>query len=69
MGHKSNKFLYIPFWFMLVTTVYSLVIQVKERLEAAVPNYLLLSLGAILIVLGVAMSIAGVSAMNKEKDA
>ncbi len=67
--HKSNKFLYIPFWFMLVTTVYSLVIQVKERLEAAVPNYLLLSLGAILIVLGVAMSIAGVSAMNKEKDA
>ena len=67
--HKSNKFLYIPFWFMLVTTVYSLVIQVKERLEAAVPNYLLLSLGAILIVLGVAMSIAGISAMNKEKDA
>jgi len=54
---------------MLVTTVYSLIIQVKERLTAAAPNYLLTSLAIILIVLGVTMSIAGVSAMGKEKDA
>lgn len=66
---KSNKFLYIPFWFMLVTTVFSLIIEVKERLSAAVPNYLLTTLAAILIVLGVTMSIAGVSAMGKQKDA
>ena len=66
---KSHKFLYIPFWFMLVTTVYSLIIQVKERITAAAPNYLLTSLAIILIVLGVTMSIAGVSAMGKEKDA
>lgn len=67
--HKSNKFLYIPFWFMVITTVYSLVIEVKARLAVATPNYLLTTLAIILIVLGVAMTITGVSAMGKDKNA
>ena len=63
---KNHAFMYIPFWFMLVTTVFSLIIEVKERFAVAQPNYLLGSIAVILIVLGIAMSISGVKAMNSK---
>lgn len=70
MGLKKNHtFVYIPFWFMLVTTTVSLVFEVKERFAVATPNYLLGSIAVILIILGVAMSIAGVRAMHLNKAA
>ena len=64
---KDHSFMYIPFWFMLVTTIYSLVIQINERLSVAQPNYLLSALSALLIILGIAMSIAGAKAMHGNK--
>ncbi len=64
---KSHTFLYAPFWFMIATTMFSLIIEVKERLAVATPNYLLSTLAIILIVLGFAMSIAGIGAMSKDK--
>ncbi len=62
---KTSTFMYAPFWFMFATTVFSLAIELKERLAVATPNYLLATMAGILIVLGVAMSVAGVKAMNK----
>lgn len=62
---KTSTFMYAPFWFMFATTVFSLVIELKERLAVATPNYLLATMAGILIVLGIAMSIAGVKAMGK----
>lgn len=61
---KKHTFVYAPFWFMLVTTVFSLIIEVKERFAVAQPNYLLSCLAVILIVLGIAMSIAGIRTMH-----
>lgn len=66
--HKNNTFLYVPFWFMLVTTLFSLIIQLKEGFASSAPNYLLLTLASILVLLGVGMSISGVSAMSKKQD-
>lgn len=70
MGLKKNhSFMYIPYWFIMITTLFSLVIQLKEHLAVAQPNYLLSILAALLIILGVAMSVAGVKAMHGSEKA
>ena len=63
---KNSTFLYLPFWFMLCTTIFSLIIELKERLTVATPNYLLSGIAAALVLLGIGMSIAGVHAMSKD---
>ena len=65
---KSSTFLYIPFWFMLCTTLFSLVIELKERLTVATPNYLLSGIAAALVLLGIAMSISGIHAMHSSGE-
>ena len=51
---KDNSFLMIPMWFMLATTVAALLFMIKEKLTG-VPNYLLVSISIILLVLAILM--------------
>lgn len=63
---KNNSFLMVPMWFMLATTVAALLIMIKEKLTG-VPNYLLVSISVILLVLAVLMVREAFNAL-KTKD-
>ena len=61
---KSNKFLMIPFWFMIVTTGAALVLLIKNSLAGEHPNFLLAGVASILMVLGVLLVVQAFKAMK-----
>lgn len=64
---KQATFLLVPFWFMLVTSMTALVIDIKTTMQSAAPNYVLASISAILLVLAVLMAREGLKALSAEK--
>lgn len=64
---KKATFLLIPFWFMLVTSMTALVIDIKTTMQSSNPNYILASISAILLVLAVLMAREGLNALKAEK--
>ena len=61
---KDNKFLMIPFWFMIVTTGAALVLLIKNSLAGEHPNFLLAGVASILMVLGVLLVVQAFKAMK-----
>lgn len=61
---KDNKFLSIPYWFMLVTTVCALVIMIKNNLFTETPNYLLGIVPIILVVLALSLVVTSFKTAN-----
>lgn len=64
---KKATFLLIPFWFMLVTSMVALVVDIKTTLQSPYPNYVLAGISCILLVLAVLMAKEGIKAINAEK--
>ncbi|MDR0565339.1 MAG: carbon starvation protein A, partial [Azoarcus sp.] len=52
---SSNNWLMVPMWFMLVTTMAALGFLIRDQLRAVSPNYVLVVLSAVLMVLAVLM--------------
>jgi len=65
---KDNKFLMIPFWFMIVTTGAALVLLIKNSLAGEHPNFLLAGVAVILMVLGVLLVVQALKAMKPPKE-
>jgi carbon starvation protein len=65
---KKATFLIVPFWFMLVTSMAGLVIEIKTTLSSPSPNYPLAAISAILLVLAVLMVREGLKALKLEKS-
>lgn len=65
---KDNKFLMIPFWFMIVTTGAALVLLIKNSLAGEHPNFLLAGVACILMVLGVLLVFQALKAMKPPKE-
>ena len=63
---KSATFLLVPFWFMLVTSMAGLVVEIKSTITSASPNYPLAIIASVLLVLAVMMVKEGLAAMNKK---
>lgn len=64
---KKATFLIVPFWFMLVTSMTALVIDIKTTMSSGSPNYVLAAISAILLVLAALMAREGLKAINAEK--
>lgn len=65
---KSGKFLMIPFWFMIFTTVFALIIGIYEEFAVkAKPNYLLSGISVILIILAIMLVKEGLHAIKTDK--
>lgn len=64
---KKATFLIVPFWFMLVTSMTALVIDIKTTMSSSIPNYVLAAISAILLVLAALMAREGLKAINAEK--
>ncbi len=64
---KKATFLLIPFWFMLVTSMAGIVIEIKATLMSGHPNYILATISALLLVLALLMTKEGFAALNREK--
>ena len=64
---KKATFLLIPFWFMLVTSMAGIVIEIKATLMSGHPNYILAVISALLLVLALLMTKEGFAALNREK--
>ncbi len=62
---KKATFLMAPFWFMLVTTIMALAIEIKSALSGTYSNYLLAAVSALLMVLAVMMVIEGLRSLKK----
>ena len=68
-GLKTKAtFLIVPFWFMLVTSMAGLVIEIKTTLSSPSANYPLAAISAILLVLAVLMVREGLKALKLEKS-
>ncbi len=63
---KSAAFLIIPFWFMLMTSMAGLVVEIKATMTSPNPNYPLAAIASILLVLAVLMVKEGLGAMHKK---
>ncbi|MEG1799008.1 MAG: carbon starvation CstA family protein, partial [Synergistaceae bacterium] len=63
---KSATFLFVPFWFMLVTSMAGLVVEIKATITSASPNYPLAAIAVILLILAVLMVKEGMTALNKK---
>jgi carbon starvation protein len=63
---KNATFLMIPMWFMLLTSVAALVLLVRDQFVAEVPNYLLVVVSVILMILAVMMVRESMNALNRE---
>jgi carbon starvation protein len=61
---KPNKFLMIPFWFMIITTGAALLLLIKNSLAGEFPNYLHVGISVLLLVLGVLLIIQAFKAMK-----
>jgi len=67
---KGGKFLMIPFWFMIFTSVFALIIGIYEEFAVKPkPNYLLSGISAILIILAVLLVKEGLQAIKTDKTA
>jgi carbon starvation protein len=64
---KKATFLIVPFWFMLVTSMTGLVIEIKTTMMSPNPNYALAGISAILLVLAVLMVKEGLHALKIDK--
>ena len=64
---KKATFLLIPFWFMLITSMTGLVIEIKTTMTSASPNYALAGISAILLVLAVLLVKEGLAALKLDK--
>lgn len=62
---KSNTFLMLPMWFMLVTTVAALYFLVAGQLKLAAPNYLLVVVAIILFLLAIMMVMEAFKALKR----
>ncbi|MDO4785597.1 MAG: carbon starvation CstA family protein [Fretibacterium sp.] len=63
---KPNKWLMIPMWFMLITTVAALGLMVRDNLiNAAKPNWVLGGMAILLLVLALLMVLQAFSALNR----
>ena len=62
---KSNTFLMLPMWFMLVTTVAALYFLVAGQLKSAAPNYLLVVVAIILFLLAIMMVMEAFKALKR----
>ena len=66
-GLKRNaSFLMIPMWFMLFTSVAALVLLIRDQFVAAVPNYLLVVVSVILMILAVMMLRESLNALSRD---
>ncbi|MEG1603584.1 MAG: carbon starvation CstA family protein [Cloacibacillus sp.] len=65
---KKATFLLVPFWFMLITSMAGLVVEIKATLSSPNPNYILAGISALLLVLALLMTKEGLSALKKEKE-
>lgn len=61
---KSANFLMIPMWFMLVTTLAALVLLIRDQFLTASPNYILVVVSIILMVLAVLMVREAINALK-----
>lgn len=61
---KPNKFLMIPFWFMIITTGAALLLMIKNSLAGEFPNYMQAGIASLLVVLGVLLVIQSFKAMK-----
>jgi len=64
---KNAMFLLIPFWFMLVTSMMGLVIEIKTTMTSPAPNYFLAGISSVLLVLAVLLVKEGMGAIKAEK--
>ena len=62
---KEAGFLMIPMWFMLVTSVAALVLLIRDQFVSVAPNYLLVVVSVILMVLAVMMVKESISAFKR----
>ncbi len=63
---KPNKWLMLPMWFMLITTVAALGLMVRDNLiNAAKPNWVLGGMAILLLVLALLMVLQAFSALNR----
>lgn len=63
---KNASFLMIPMWFMLVTTLAALVLLIRDQFIAVSPNYLLVVVSIILMVLAVLMVREAINALKND---
>ncbi len=66
---KSVGFLMAPMWFMLVTTLAALVLLIRDQFLAAAPNYLLVVVSIVLMVLAVLMVREAINALKSDSPA
>ncbi len=52
---KDNKFLMLPMWFMLVTTIAALAMLIRDQLRATPTNYVVIVISIVLMALAVLM--------------
>lgn len=62
---RSSTFLMIPMWFMLTTSLAALVLLIKEQVVSTAPNYLLVVVSVLLMILAVLMVREAFAAMKK----
>lgn len=66
---KRGRFLTLPFWFMLATSVFALIINIYEEcFVKPAANYVLVVLSAVLIVLAFFLVKEGMQAINSDKN-
>lgn len=63
---KSASYLMIPMWFMLVTTLAALVLLIRDQIYAAYPNYLLVVVSVVLMVLAVLMVREAINSLKND---
>lgn len=63
---KSASYLMVPMWFMLATTLAALVLLIRDQIYAKYPNYLLVVVSVILMVLAVLMVREAINALKRE---
>ncbi|UQZ88907.1 carbon starvation protein A [Deltaproteobacteria bacterium Smac51] len=66
---RSNSFLMVPMWFMLVTTLAALAVLVWEQLNAASTNLVVVVFSALLAILGVLMLLEAMKALKSDGPA
>ncbi|MCF0247205.1 MAG: carbon starvation protein A [Synergistes sp.] len=64
---KKGTFLLIPFWFMLVTSMAGLVVELYATFTSGHPNYMLAVISILLLALAVLMTFEGIKVLNNDK--
>jgi carbon starvation protein len=63
---KNAAFLMVPMWFMLITTLAALVLLIRDQFVALSPNYLLVVISVMLMVLAIMMVREALLALKKD---